>query len=427
MFGYLARKGGFVRIKDYVVRIKKQWLLIAITTVAFVAGGVVYANIPEPPLQQIYAASSKVLFGDKALNEGNPSSSETLATATAIDLLATDFVRQSVAEATGVPAEELENVQLFADGNPSSNVLTFTAQSADPELALVVVNAAAESIVALEEDILNVPVEIIEQADSAIETVDVARDTTLSKILISFFLGVFAGIFLAFVRAWGSKKLFVADELLAIADSKVISLKYSMDSNGDAQFDSNDLVKTRSLIHAGVSEKASHAILFQSDLDYKDTIGSIAALSLTFGRAQHSVLLINLLGSQTEGSNVESLPLSIASLKKKIVSEGKYTSHLDVSGSFEDVNNFLASSQFGVFVAEIKNKYDFLFFMSPSLDVSPSSTIISRFADDIVILARTETSDLSTLQDTAYTLSSASNKPITFIAESKVDSKQLTS
>lgn len=417
-------------LKDYLHRIANQWILIVSVTVIFFAGGIAYASIPEEVPTQVYSSSSQVLLIDSqpAANSGVKSR---IATVTAIDLIATDYVREQVATQSGITLKELtEKVELFGTATPDSTVLTLIASSEDSNLSILVANAAADVIVAESSQLLNADSELLETAREAIATIDLTRNTSLAKVAIPTVLGLLIGLFVAFVRAWTNNTVYSAQELLGLGTSHVISVGTRRNrGQSSSVIDEDDLRKVRSLL----PEKSSPLLLVNesTDQDYSDFVSS---LTMSFATLGDRVLVIDAdlkspstLGVFTGIKAEKGIGPGISQPSEYSKLIHKVDESIEVLGSHgliahpEDV---LGAKTFQKFIGLIQNKYDRIFFLSPSAAKGSIPSVLAGLAGAVVIVAETGVSELGNLSKTMTILNQS---PVSSIAVVVLDSKVVTS
>lgn len=417
-------------LKDYLHRITQQWILIITVTLIFFAGGVAYASIPEDVPTQVYSSSSQVLLIDSqaAANSGVKSRS---ATVTAIDLIATDFVRAQVATESGLTLKELaENVYLSATANPDSNVLILVAQSENPELATVVANTAAEVIAAESLELLNAESQIVEPAQEATETIDLTRNTSVAKVAIPTVLGLLIGLFIAFVRAWSNNTVYSAQELLGIGASHVVSVRSHRNRGQKSSvIDEDDLRKVRSLL----SQESGTVLLINetTDQDFSDFIVSLTASFTTLGER---VLVIDadlkspstsaLFSSIKDGKGIAPDVSTSAGFTKLIHRFDESTDVIASVGLVAHPEDILGGKTFQKFIGSIQNKYDQIVFLSPSGTKGSIPSTLAGLVSDAVVVAETGVSELG---DVSKTVTILDQSRVSSIAVVVLDSKVVNS
>ena len=417
-------------LKDYLHRITHQWILIVSVTLMFLAGGVTYASIPEDVPTQVYSSSSQVLLIDSqaAANTGVKSRS---ATVTAIDLIATDFVRAQVATESGLTLKELtENVYLSATANPDSNVLVLVSQSENPELATVVANTAAQVIAAESLELLNAESQIVEPAQEATETIDLTRNSSVAKVAIPTVLGLLIGLFIAFVRAWLTNTVYSAQELLGIGASHVVSVRtHRKRGQKSSAIDEDDLRKVRSLL----PQKSGTVLLINetTDQDFSDFVVSLTASFTTLGER---VLVVDadlkspstssLFSSIKDGKGIAPDVSTSAGFTKLIHRFDESTDVIASAGLVAHPEDILGGKTFQKFIGSIQNKYDQIVFLSPSVTKGSIPLTLTGLVSNVVVVAETGVSELG---DVSKTVTILDQSPVSSIAVVVLDSKVVNS
>lgn len=417
-------------LKDYLHRITHQWILVISVTIIFFAGGAAYASIPEDLPTQVYSSSSQVLLIDSqaAANSGVKSRS---ATVTAIDLIATDFVRAQVATESGITLKELtENVSLSATANPDSNVLILVSQSENPELATVVANTAAQVIAAESLELLNAESQIVEPAQEATETIDLTRNTSVAKVAIPTVLGLLIGLFIAFVRAWSNNTVYSAQELLGIGASQVVSVRsHRKRGQKSSAIDEDDLRKVRSLL----PQKSGTVLLINetTDQDFSDFVVSLTASFVSLGER---VLVIDadlkspstsaLFSSNKDGKGIASDVSTSAGFTKLIHRFDESTDVIASAGLVAHPEDILGGKTFQKFIGSIQNKYDQIVFLSPSVTKGSIPSTLAGLVSDAVVVTETGVSELG---DVSKTVTILDQSPVSSITVVVLDSKVVNS
>lgn len=417
-------------LKDYLHRITHQWILIIAVTFIFLAGGVTYASIPEDVPTQVYSSSSQVLLIDSqaAANTGVKSRS---ATVTAIDLIATDFVRAQVATESGMTLKELnEKVELFGTATPDSNVLTLIARSENSLFTVAVSNAAADVIAAESLELLNAQSQIVETAQEATETIDLTRNTSVAKVAIPTVLGLLIGLFIAFVRAWSNNTVYSAQELLGIGASHVVSVRTHRNrGQKSSAIDEDDLRKVRSLL----PQKSGTVLLINetTDQDFSDFVVSLTASFVTLGER---VLVIDadlkspstsaLFSSIKYGKGIAPDVSTSAGFTKLIHRFDESTDVIASAGLVAHPEDILGGKTFQKFISSIQNKYDQIVFLSPSVTKGSIPSTLAGLVSNVVVVAETGVSELG---DVTKTVTILDQSPVSSIAVVVLDSKVVNS
>ncbi len=139
---------------DYLTILRRRWLWSLIPVVLLVAAAYLYSTTRADR----YVASANVLLADSAAQRTlDPSSGNTGSLSNEISLARSDAVEQLVVEELG----DLPDIAISSVSQ--ADVLTFTAESDDPDRAALVANIWAESYVEVKRD------EVVASIATAIE------------------------------------------------------------------------------------------------------------------------------------------------------------------------------------------------------------------------------------------------------------------
>lgn len=420
-----------MNLKDYTVRIRRQWAIIFVTTAVFFAGGVLFASIPEEPPVQVYSAQSQVLFGEPELS----SSSQQLsfrANNTAIDLIPTTIFLSQVAREVGLTVDELkESVSISGSSNPESQVLTITATSQNPDIAIDAANAAAISITNIEEEYLKAPSQVIQESETALETVNVERDTRIAKIAIATFIGFFGGLFIAFVRAWANNSVLSTTELDLLPISDIRTVKKNKFSSASENFDEQDVKQLRALLISKKPKGSSSVYLVGSDSNVGIYSDLLCELSLSYLSAGKKVLIVNADLSSEITSDIFPVindpggeKLSSALLRKHISQHPSGFDVLSFTRHTSDPEDFYASHEFDEFMAFGQKKYDVIFFIVPSVNESAIALSLAGDTDGMILFITLGKSGLKDLTESCSVISGmATNSPIVVAVSEKIKAR----
>ena len=417
-------------MKDYLHRITRQWILITAITLMFFVGGIAYSSIPEAVPTQVYTASSQVLLIDSQLS-ANSGGKSRIATLTAMDLLASDFVREKVANQSGLSLQEFtDNVELIGTANPDSSVLIMIANSQDSELPVVVANAAADVIAEESLQLLNADSQIVETAQKATETVDLSRNTGIAKVAIPTVIGLLIGLFVAFVRAWSNNTLYYAQELLGLGRSQVVSVRSRRTRGQNSSvIDQDDLRKVRSLLP---QEYGSVLLINETtEQDYSDFVSNLTA---TVGSLNERILVIDadlkspssgdLFSATNSSQGIRPGVSSSPGFVKLIHRVDEFTDVIPSAGLSSHPEDILGGKTFHKFINSIQNKYDQIVFLSPSVSKGSIPSTLAGLVESVVVVAETGVSNLGNVFKTVSILDQS---PVSSIAVVVLDSKVVDS
>lgn len=428
-------QGGTMSLKDYVLRIRKQWKLILISTVVFCVSGVIFALQPQEAPIQMYSASSKVLFVVSEPNQ-NKGESNKFPTVTASDLLATESVHEAIADSLGISARAFdEKVSLTSSSTPGSDLLFITATSAQPDLPVNAANEAARLLELSAPELLGVQSKVVETAIDSVPTVDLSRNTPVSEVVIPTVLGLMLGLFIAFLRSWLNNTLASSRELQDISKSNIFTVRASGANSGNKTiWSADDLHKVRSSLFARNIQKPAIVLVvnessqtvfsqfFDSLVDSIQTTGNKTlvidcdlAHQSSFGFLENSVNFIGISNDTIQSTHFQKLIFSC-------------TENLDVLASAGDISRqdeVFASKEFSNFLTKVSGKYDVVLIASPSYEMQPTSLTLLPWVHDVVIVTEVGVTRLPAISQSARVLEENSDKyPSIVVINSKVDAKK---
>ncbi|MEG0027744.1 MAG: hypothetical protein RR853_02115 [Aurantimicrobium sp.] len=422
-------------LKDYLLRMRRQWVLIVSMTVVFFFGGVFFALQPQEIPSQVYTANSQLLF-IAPLQESTNGETNKLPAITASDLLATEHIHELIAKEMGITASSLdENITFSSGSNAGSDVFTIIATSLDSELPTEAVNVAASVMNASSPELLNVQSKIVEVAVESIPTIDVTRNSPASKILIPTVLGLLLGLFVAFVRAWLNNTLLGSRELSEISGRKVLEIQAHSNKGGDDfTWNNEDLYKTRSSLLARnvkdtanflVVREASRACFYSFITVLTESLQATGNKTLVIDCDLSNKTDIGFLGLSSTPQGISAQVSKSSELNKLIVSVSSHVDAIFSSGNVINSEDLLASKDFKKFVGDIRNNYDVVLLLSPSYEHKPTSTTLLPLVTEAVLVAEIGFSKLSTLMESARVLEeSDSQSPSVVVLNPRVEVKK---
>lgn len=425
-------QGGIMSLKDYVLRMRQQWVLIVAVTGAFFVGGILLALQPQEVPTQLYTANSQVLFV-------TPTSSSTqevpnrLPALTAVDLLGTEYFHALVAEEMGVELAFLDDNVTFSSGaSAGSDLLSISASSENPDLPVDAVNAAATIMSQSGPELLNIEGKIVQTASDSSPTIDVTKNSTLSKIVIPTVLGFLLGVFIAFVRAWLNNKLFSSRELSEMTSTLVLTVRRSAQKGSNLlTWSQQDLNKTRSTLLARAGNDSS-VMLLVNEASRSSFLGFVGVFVQSVQATGRKTLLVDCdlryrteldsLNIQDEATGISSSTQKAASFQKLITSVPPQGDVVLSLGGITQPEDILSTKEFQKFIRSVQTTYDLVILLSPSFEYDPTPTTLAPLANHIAVVAETGVSTLTSVARTSLVLQETHiDGPSVIVLDSKLE------